>query len=463
LNIPDLYISARTSIDYKPNVGNGNVYRKELVCMDPYLMGQKCFRCADIFEISKAPEVELFAVDTNPLSKFTGTTNFNDSVFRFLTIDVGEFFNNYYFSDMLHINNFITFNDYHLMCRYLKPSLDFNCYYYSDCLLKINAPQNIESFISNKEVTLYIKEINNKIPNFTSVKGVIKLDTSIYNFSTYVNKYKSIWVQLYGPERGEVADIQVDIFNFTPIDTNWTIEMDVVYKYVDENVEAEDVSKPDKMSMPNISMMGMEPVFGQSTRVKKEKENICDAIYKQLDYAGFEYELERDDKLLFGNYVYKILKELYGPHLEDRTSMFIANRLVSDLDLFSNNVIDVQESLVEKDKAKEFDMSNFKLTSDDFGGGIAQDALDDINKDIKEKVEKTKEIVNVSSIDELIKKYPDLKEEIKYYLDKLNVIQDTYVWSNTPFRTPIDGVLFKQLPVRQDFAIIPKETGENDD
>jgi hypothetical protein len=290
--------------------------------------------------------------------------------------------------------------------------------------------------------------------------NTISINKGLSNVGGHLDKWSTVWAQIFIPTAADVSNIQVLVYDLTPSEEIWTIEMPIDYIYVDEILPAEDKPRPKKgkLNMPHIALMPEEAYPKEILKKKPKDEKLCQAIYKNLDYSGFEYNIESDDKLLIGNYVYKIKKDMYGGELIETTSMFVKNRYASDLDVFKNKMIDMLESQVKKPVDDDYSIDKFKLAPSDFGNNISQEAFKQIENqmdNLKEANEKSKEVDNMS-INEYMKSHPDQAKEMKKYLDDLNSPMDAYVWENNPARKPIDGVLFKKVKISQKLEIKPR-------
>jgi len=330
-----------------------------------------------------------------------------------------------------------------------------------------NTPTTIKQSILAL-TTYHVNVVKNNIGGIISnVPITIKLNQGIKNVGGHIDKYSTVWLQTFIPEAGEASELAISVYDIVATENTWEINFPIVYRYVDNTLPGENKPIPKKQDvvMPHIQTRKLEASYPTVSKPKIQETQLCQAPYKLLDYSGFDYALESDDKLLIGNNVYEVKKGLFGGSLTEKTSMFVSNRYASDLGVFNNELIDMIQGLVDEPEDDNYTIDKFTLTADDFGGNISKESLESLNSQIGNVsggIEKAQKIDN-QTVEEFMASHPEYKEEMKRYLDDLRTPADSYVWDNNPARRPIDGKLFKKTQMEQKINIeIRQENVQSD-
>ena len=308
------------------------------------------------------------------------------------------------------------------------------------------------------------------------IKGILSayshsftLNKGIESIGGHIDKWATTWMQLFIPTAADISDISIKVFELIPSSTEWTLDIPLEYRYVNDKLQgfSKPIPKKADPKIPSISLKEIEADPLYTTKTKIPKEELCKEFYKMLDNDGFTYEIESDDKLLIGNYVYKIKKDFYGGDIKEVASSFVKNRYASDIDIFKNTLIEILEAKTQEPIDENFTIDKFELTAKDFNNQISEEALEAIQNQIdaaqQEALQEQEKKSVRMSIDEYIAQHPEMEAEIKQYIDDLNMLADAYVWEGNPARTPIDGKLFKKVKMSQIMEIKPRTIQKEED
>ena len=394
--------------------------------------------------------------------------SFSESVFHFTKLYFGVDLNKYEMQVDAHIEVPIADNNnYELQAELLLEQFHSNTDAFYLCEFLINIPQDIQGATYKfNETTIDI--INNKKPDIMSKQGDIYLNTTLHKCGVYVSKYGIIWAQLFFPTKTKLASLAINMFNFFFEDFEWKFIMPFNYYYVDDHKIAKEKGVAKKGFKPPPGLEWRWISSGKKRKVKPDKTKKlkpCFSIYKQLDYDGFDFALERDDKLLIGNNLYDRLEIVFDYNIDDVKSIFVDGRNASSLGALSKSAMDILKSKIDVKTDKAFDIENFALKSKDFNGAIAEDKLRTQNTMISNAIDKIVNAVplesKVSNLEQLIKQYPEYKENIKKQMDQARNPSDLYVWKNVPARRPLDFVLAKSVHVREGGATFVRKPKES--
>lgn len=392
---------------------------------------------------------------------------FNNSIYHFVLLDAPINLQKYELEVDIHVEvPIFDNNNYELQSDLTIKEDHSNTDIYYLCEFTLNVPQDIKgaTYKFNEAV---ISIINNQQPNVISQKGDIVLNTTLYNFNTYVSKYGVIWGQLYFPTRTQLANIGINMFNFYFEALEWHFTIPFNYYYVNTKIKGSNKPIPKKGFgvPPGLTSKKIRTTIDMNLPMVKNKgKNICPSPYKRIDRDGFDFEIERDDKLLIGNNLYDRIETIFDYNIEDVKSMFVDGREASDLGLLSKNKIEELKSKVNEKTDEAFDIKDFSLKSKDFGGNITDSDLKVKNQLISDGINKIINTIPLDSgknqIEELIKQYPKYKQDIERQIDQTRNVSDLYVWNNVPARRPMDFVLTKSVHVKEGgstFVRQPKE------
>ena len=344
--------------------------------------------------------------------------------------------NNTYFPMDLEVDNYKSSSDIMYLCEFT-----------------INVPIDVpQSTYLGPNMNLLI--VNNKTKSISS-PGLIALDNTIYDLKHYTTKYGVIWGQLFFPTKTPLANLAVQMFNFAYEFFEWEVIFPFNYYYVNTKKQGADNPIPKKgfTAPPFLEVRGINPAYDLPEIKKKSKDRQCKDPYKRLDYDGFNFALERDNKLLIGNYLYDKLEIIFDYSIKEKKGVFIGSRKASDLGALSNSTVEVVESKVNKKVTEKFDIEKFSLEGKDFHNMISEKNLKSINKMIKDGVDKVVNSVPAvngkKTIESLIESYPQYAEEIKTQVDNTRDISDMYIWNNVPTKRPLDFILGKKIHIKE--------------
>jgi len=277
------------------------------------------------------------------------------------------------------------------------------------------------------------------------------------------SKYDSVWMQIYFSNYSDMAMDETILFLFNKNNDEFGIDMPIRHGFIDEVGGVEEIKK-DKY-WPSFLQDG-EPEYGKFLvedvpNRKAEPTRDCINVYNKLSYSGFDFEIERDDKVLVGNLVYKTTKRLYGSNIEEKQSLMVEGRSISDNGMFHENLQEHIAAIVDKEKVKDFREEDMRFTEEDLKGyTYPNEYIKSLNNQLIKGVEGVNTSISaedvVSTQDEQVLSEETI-EEIRRYIDDLGDVSDSIVYDMVPTRPIIDGKLLKKIIVPQNINITDRE------
>ena len=320
--------------------------------------------------------------------------------------------------------------------------------------IHINTPttlNNISLDVCNFE---FIK-VKNSFNYIDSVIFNIKI-AELINLQGIINKYNTVWMQIFYPMQADIANISINLIDIQPVNEQFTIDMPITYSYVDDLQGKIEGPRPNKqtISLPSIMTLYEEGILDIPTKTKiKTEQHFCQDAFNGFSLDGFSFNIERDNKLLVGNNTYRQVKNIYGALIEEKQSIFIGDRKLSDISLFTKQVSEEILNDVNFDNIQEFSEKDLLFTSEDME--VDNEELAKINRELQE-LEKQSSQQIVAEDNEHTKKIlsdPKIKEEIDRYIDDLGDPYDSVKFPDVETRPYIDGKLLKKIRVEQTLVI----------
>lgn len=321
----------------------------------------------------------------------------------------------------------------------------------------VNMPVDIEG-VALPGPTLFIAA-GDKVVSPEYARGEIALNDDVVHAKTLMTEYPAIWMQMYGKVLDDVADISARMFDFNYRQNGFSIDVAFKYVYVDEAAEYEDDRpKPKKDEMPSILLSTLHAQPKGFMRRRPETKR-CVAVTGSDIQDYISYDIEDGGNIFVGNFDFDGKRDLYGSDLVKKSSVFLPGRYASDLGALKNRLVDIVEASLEEEAAEGFDIKNFRLTEEDFGGLVTEEGLRSINAQIAQNRDLGDIVQKVESItlSEYLAAHPEAAEEIRMALNDLVSLADAYVWDGVPTRRPIDGKLFKRLKMDHSVYIFKKD------
>jgi len=345
---------------------------------------------------------------------------------------------------------------------YINMPRTLNPYYSNEQKFKLNKPISLNGIVFKNIFRYKFIHVLKKYKGVYSNVFHIKIAQRETLKKVY-SKYDSVWMQIYFSNYSDMAIDETILFLFNKNNDEFSIDMPIRHGFVDKMGGEEEIKK-DKY-WPDFLQDG-DPEYGNflvedTPNHKAEPTKNCINVYNKLSYSGFNFEIERDDKILVGNLVYKTTKRLYGSNIEEKQSLMVEGHSISDNGIFHENLQEHIAAIVDKEKVKDFREEDMRFTKEDLKGyAYPNEYIKSLNNQLIKGVEGVNTSISAEDVistqnEQVLSE--ETVEEIRRYIDDLGDVSDSMIYDMVPTRPIIDGKLLKKIIVPQDVSVTDRE------